>query len=71
MKKQIAAIIGMASLMEKNNPFLDSPGGANPNWESKEPPKPKGLRQFIIGGTEVWAINEKNALRKYKKLNGL
>lgn len=28
-----------------------------------------GLKQFMIQGQEIWAINEKNAYRKFKKLN--
>lgn len=35
----------------------------------KNIPKPKGLKKFIIGGKEIWAINEKNANRKYKQLS--
>lgn len=27
----------------------------------------RGLKQFFIDGQEVWAINEKNAIRKAKK----
>lgn len=34
----------------------------------KEPPKPKGLKQFHIDGVEVWAINQKNAERKAKNI---
>lgn len=30
----------------------------------------KGLKEFYMGnGTAVWALNEKNAIRKFKKKN--
>ena len=32
------------------------------------PPIPKGLKMFEIDGMQVWAINEKNAIRKAKKM---
>lgn len=28
----------------------------------------RGLKRFVINGTEIWAINENNAYRKYKLL---
>lgn len=30
--------------------------------------KDKGLKPFTINGVEVWALNIKNAERKYKKM---
>lgn len=27
----------------------------------------KGLKKFIIQGKEIWAMNEKTAIKKYKK----
>lgn len=32
-----------------------------------KPPRPNGLKLFNIDGNEVWAINEKNAIRKANK----
>ena len=26
-----------------------------------------GMKRFVFGGIEIWAINEKNAIRKAKK----
>ena len=26
-----------------------------------------GMKKFVFGGIEIWAINEKNAIRKAKK----
>jgi hypothetical protein len=28
---------------------------------------PKGHKQFFINGEEIWALNHKNALKKYQK----
>ena len=30
--------------------------------------KSKGMKQFFIEGTEIWARNEKNAIRKFNNL---
>ncbi len=42
----------------------------NPVKENKpsKPIIPKGANVFIIEGVEILAINEKNAIRKFKKL---
>jgi len=31
--------------------------------------KSKGMKQFYIEGIEIWARNEKNAIRKFNNLN--
>jgi hypothetical protein len=33
----------------------------------KEPVIQKGMKRFVIEGVEVYAINEKNAIKKYNK----
>ncbi len=37
------------------------------SFRSFDAKRPNGVRKFIIEGKEVWAINQKNAIRKAKK----
>jgi hypothetical protein len=37
------------------------------NVTPKEPVIQKGMKRFVIEGVEVYAINEKNAIKKYNK----
>jgi hypothetical protein len=36
-------------------------------YSNIEAPRPNGLKRFEIGAQIVWALNEKNAIRKAKK----
>lgn len=33
-------------------------------------PRPANHRKFVIEGVEIWALNEKNARKKFNKLTG-
>lgn len=48
---------------------IDKPTRFNPNdIEPKTPPKPKNHKIFVIDGMEIWALNRKNAIKKFNKL---
>lgn len=53
---------GMAPKFEKRGKPIEINAG-----DSSNPHRPKGLKRFVIGDKEVWAINQKNAERKAKK----
>lgn len=40
----------------------------NIDMSTKTPPIPKGHKKFIIGGETIWALNRKNAMKKFDKL---
>lgn len=65
--KTLAMIMAMTSIsMEperKKNGLL--PGKLPPS-NRQTLNKQKGMKQFFIDDVEVWAINEKNAIRKVK-----
>jgi len=69
LKSLYLMAVGMAAmgnmyqepLPPRENPIID--------WDKakRNQAKAKGLKQFFINGKEVWALNEKNAIRKAKK----
>lgn len=65
--KSLAALMAMTSIA------MEPERKKNSLLPVKLPPanrqtlhKHKGMKQFFISGVEVWAINEKNAVRKVK-----
>lgn len=72
MRKIMAAYALMALASGIDNSFdyrgrkLDVSRNSNPtSYDSIQ--KSKGLKKFIYGTNEVWAINQKNADRKARK----
>ena len=53
------------------NPIIDGKNTIRPEDIDMTPPKkvvPEGCRVFNIEGYEIVALNEKSAMKKYKKL---
>lgn len=64
--KSLAAIMAMTSIAmqpeRKKKSLLHGKSPANRQTSHKH----NGLKQFFVNGVEVWALNEKNAVRKAK-----
>lgn len=60
----MAGAIRDYSDINKKNPLRPKDIDVTP----KKPIIQKGMKKFIIDGVEVYAINEKNAIKKLKKL---
>lgn len=71
------SLLAMAAMMGS---IYDYPGSSTSNEKNplrpedidvtpKEPVIQKGMRKFVIEGVEVFAINEKNAIKKFNKQN--
>lgn len=58
-------ITPLNSPLEHSNNRKVLKGHSNRSEEDKA--KLKGLKKFIIEGHEIYAINEKNAIKKYNK----
>lgn len=81
MKKQAFQMLGVlaaASMMDGGLVLGDEFGlparssrytfdESNVTGKLRGAPTPKGLKRFVIDGEEVYAINEKNAIRKAKR----
>jgi hypothetical protein len=70
MKRNLnmAAMLAMASVFAQASYEIENPTPFEPNTKPKEPPRPKNHKKFIISGVEVWALSEKRARLKAKKL---
>lgn len=71
MKSKLGLLAMTAALMGGgfgNLPHSSKREDGEIDFTPKIPPKPNGLKKFIIDGKEVWALNEKNAIRKSKKV---
>lgn len=65
--KTLAMIMAMTSIaMEPERKKKGLLPGKLPPANRKTSNKHNGMKQFFINGIEVWAINEKNAVRKVK-----
>jgi hypothetical protein len=75
--KRVSSIFAIASMFSTTyNGYMNSIGNQsaedvlknfNKNNAKKKKPLPNGMKEFNIDGTIVYAINEKNALKKYNK----
>lgn len=63
---RIYELMAMAAIFGGDNMARDISRRREVDLEAErpKPPPPKGLKKFFINGQEVWAINEKNAIRK-------
>lgn len=80
-KKQILGLIAMAAAMLGNNPLHNSSRSEFVESETKEQRekrmqkaqiqrnKKRGLKEFFYGNKSLWALNQKSADKKAKKLN--
>jgi hypothetical protein len=59
-------IMAMAAMCSETNKRNKPKQGRPIDFDNL--PRPKGMNPFIIEGIEVWALNEKNAKRKAKKI---
>ena len=75
--KRVSSIFAIASMFSTTyNGYMNSIGNQsaedvlknfNKKNAKKKKPLPNGMKEFNINGTIVYAINEKNALKKYNK----
>lgn len=67
----ISHLLALAVLTETANKFadIDSPTSFDPeSVKDKVKPIPSNHREFIINGVSIWALNQKNADRRYKNM---
>jgi hypothetical protein len=64
----IQAMLAMDS-MARSYPHEGNPVSFNPNnIKRPEPLKPKDWKPFIIEDQKIWALNMKNAIKKFNNL---
>jgi hypothetical protein len=73
MKKQFTHIPDL--YMEESKYLISSLGGKSgsvvypsPKFHNGKPLIPKGHKKFVIEGVEIYALNYKNALKKFNKI---
>ena len=64
---RLTMIMALASIGSSNNPGITSGKKLNPKLNKNPNMNPNGLTKFIIDGKEIYALNEKNAIRKANK----
>jgi hypothetical protein len=63
--KSLTTILAMAAMADMSTKrYKARQDGLLPYIDLCQAPRPKGLKSFIIDGVQVYAINEKNAIRK-------
>jgi len=75
--RRMSSIFALASMFSTTyNGYMNGIGNKsaeevlenfNKKNAKKKKPLPNGMKEFNINGTIVYAINEKNALKKYNK----
>ena len=68
----LTAMAMMMALGQTEGPIVSTRRSHTKKAPNKAPNKAKlaeaaGLKKFVIEGREIWALNEKNAIRKFNK----
>jgi hypothetical protein len=68
MRNKLGVIAMLGAMMSAGTESNFKRGGLyEPEQQPIKPPPPKGTR-FVIMGVEIYALNERNARRKYNNL---